>query len=70
VICAAVRGNKRFVLQVPFESCAGAMNRVLRDLGASAVSAAGVSVTGEDINDNCLTVAAAASKAIMSASSH
>lgn len=53
--------------QVPFDSCASAMKGVLRELGAAAVSATGVTVTGEEVSDSCLTVAAAASKAIMCA---
>lgn len=55
-------------LQVKFDSTASAMKGVLRELGAAAVTATGVTVAGEKVNDNCLTVAAAASKAIMYAS--
>lgn len=43
------------------------MKACLRELGAAAVSATGVTVAGEEVADRCLTVAAAASKAIMCA---
>jgi beta-glucosidase-like glycosyl hydrolase len=57
--------NQARGVQVPFESCASAMKSVMRELGGAAVSATGVTVSGEEVSDNCLTVAAAASKAIM-----
>jgi hypothetical protein len=50
---------------VPHDSVAGAMKGRLHELGAATVAATGVTVDGLELPDSCLTVAAAASKAIM-----